>query len=87
MWRNVCQPMSSPNLASFAARLICDFCKLSWWYGLPVTGLAKTQSSSHGKTEAERQCNSTSARRASSGTSCLEYSVFTSSTLPPTTLL
>jgi hypothetical protein len=48
----VCHPISSPSPANFAARLICDFCKLSWWYGLPVTGLAKSQSSSLGKTEA-----------------------------------
>jgi hypothetical protein len=53
--------MSSPNPASFAARWSCLFRKLSWWYGLPVTGLAKTQSVSRGKNEAARQLNSASA--------------------------
>ena len=54
---------------------------------LQVAGLAKTQSSFRGKIEAERHSSNAAASEASNGTSSFEYSVFTSSTLPPTTLL
>ena len=80
-------PISSPSPASFAARLICLFCMLSWFYGFPVAGVAKTQSVSRGKNVSERQRSRTSANRGSSGTSSFDYSVFTSSTLPPIRLL
>jgi len=39
---------ASQPVRNVSTGLICDFCNLSWWYGLPSTGLAR--SGTHRKT-------------------------------------